>query len=172
LTDAADRLAQALRGLINEAVQAAVDPPLPTSVDSLTHRAQEPQPPDPVDEQTRRDDEERFGERAPKTWGERRLVPVAEARQALGGISPATFYKLVQSGELRLVKIGRRSFVLMSTIDEFIERHRGRLGGSAMSLCGLGITRCQSRLPSPFSGTRPANSAASCSMSQSAVLIA
>jgi hypothetical protein len=67
-------------------------------------------------------------------------VPVAEARQALGGISPAAFYELVQGGELRLVKIGRRSFVLMSTIDEFIERRRGRLGGSAMSLCGLGIT--------------------------------
>lgn len=43
-------------------------------------------------------------------------MPVAEARQVLGGISSATFYKLVQDGELRLVKIGRRSFVLISTL--------------------------------------------------------
>jgi hypothetical protein len=35
-------------------------------------------------------------------------------------------YKLVQDGELRLVKIGRRSFVLISTIDKFIERQRKR----------------------------------------------
>jgi hypothetical protein len=124
--DGADRFAQALRDLINEAVQAAVNPRRSIPIDALTRRGHESHPGDPVDEETRRGYEERFGEHAPKTWGERRLMPVADARQALGGISRATFDKLVQGGELRLVKIGRRSFVLMSTIDEFIERHQGR----------------------------------------------
>jgi excisionase family DNA binding protein len=38
-------------------------------------------------------------------------MPLKEARQQLGGISPTTFYALVKEGELPLVKIGRRSFV-------------------------------------------------------------
>jgi hypothetical protein len=33
-------------------------------------------------------------------------MPVKEARQQLGGISPTTFYALVKEGELSLVKIG------------------------------------------------------------------
>jgi hypothetical protein len=69
-------------------------------------------PGDPVDEEIRQEYEKRFGEHAPKTWGGGpRLIPVKEARERLGGISPTTFYKLVSDGELRTVKIGSRTFV-------------------------------------------------------------
>jgi len=61
-------------------------------------------PGDPVDEEIRREYEKRFGEPAPKVWGERRLISVAEAREWLVGISPTTFYGLIKQGELSLVK--------------------------------------------------------------------
>jgi len=52
------------------------------------------------------------------------LLPIAEARHQLGGISPSTFYALVNKGELSLVKIGRRSFVQAEELDGFIRRKR------------------------------------------------
>jgi excisionase family DNA binding protein len=54
---------------------------------------------------------------------------VTEGRQQLGGISPTTFYALVKEGELGIVKIGRRSFVLAEEIDEFLRRKRYDLPG-------------------------------------------
>ena len=54
----------------------------------------------------------------------RHLMPVKEARHQLGGISHSTFYALVKEGELSLVKIGRRSFVLAEGLDEFLRRKR------------------------------------------------
>jgi excisionase family DNA binding protein len=65
-----------------------------------------------------------FGEPAPRFWGERRLISVAEATEWLGGISPSTFYALVKEGELSLVKIGRRSFVRAEELDDFVRRKR------------------------------------------------
>jgi excisionase family DNA binding protein len=110
MSDAADRLAQAIRDVINEAVQAAVVQERPTA--------------EPA----------RVAER-PKMAAEdfdlcpwcntrhmRHLLPVKEARQQLGGISPTTFYALVKEGELSLVKIGRRSFVQAEELDDFIRR--------------------------------------------------
>ena len=121
MSDAADRLAQALRDLINEAVQEAVAR-LPTPGDTPQVRGQVPG--DPVDEEIRREYEKRFGESAPKVWGERRLISVVEARAWLGGISPTTFYALVKRGELSLVKIGRRSFVQAEDLDDYLRRKR------------------------------------------------
>ena len=106
--------AEALRDLINEAVQAGVerDPPTPTPA--------------------------RVGERAKVPEADfdmcpccnkkhmRHLMPVEEARQQLGGISPTTFYGLVKEGELSLVKIGRRSFVHAEDLDDFLRRNRPR----------------------------------------------
>ena len=54
------------------------------------------------------------------------LRDLKEARQQLGGISPATFYALVKGGELSLVKIGRRSFVQAEDLDDFLRRNRPR----------------------------------------------
>jgi excisionase family DNA binding protein len=91
MSDAADRLAKAIRDLIGEAVQAAAE------------RQSVQQPPAP---------------QAPR----QRLITIAEARQELGGISPTTFYQLVKDGELRVVKIGRRTFVAVSELDKYICR--------------------------------------------------
>lgn len=50
------------------------------------------------------------------------LLTVDEAREALGGVSVGTFYKLVADG-LPLVKLRRRTFVRPEDLAEFVERH-------------------------------------------------
>ncbi|MGD1172152.1 helix-turn-helix domain-containing protein [Mycobacterium seoulense] len=112
MTDAADRLAEALRDLIKEAVQEAVERDRRTSA---TERVVErPVVPD--------------GDFDRCPWCNKRhmrhLMPVKEAREQLGGISPTTFYALVKEGELSLVKIGRRSFVQAEELDDFVNRKR------------------------------------------------
>ena len=52
--------------------------------------------------------------------GERMLVPIPESCKELGGISRTTAYKLVEDGELELVKIGRRSFVTMRSLEAYV----------------------------------------------------
>jgi excisionase family DNA binding protein len=112
MSDAVDRLAQALRDVINEAVHAAVE------LDRLTPR------PAPVVERPKVPEED--FDLCPwcNTKHMRHLMPVTEARHQLGGISNSTFYALVKEGELSVVKIGRRSFVQAEELDEFIRRKR------------------------------------------------
>ena len=112
MSDAAERLAQALRDLINEAVQAAVERERPTP------------PPARVVERPKVPEED--FELCPwcRKKHMRHLMPVTEARQQLGGISPTTFYALVKEGELSLVKIGSRSFVQAEDLDDFVRRNR------------------------------------------------
>jgi hypothetical protein len=50
------------------------------------------------------------------------LYPIVEVRQKLGGISPTTFYQLVAAEQIRVVKIGRRSFVTAAALHAFIDR--------------------------------------------------
>jgi hypothetical protein len=57
-------------------------------------------------------------------------MPVKEAQQQLGGISPTTFYPLVKDGELSLIKICRRSFVHSEELDDFLTRKRFRSNGN------------------------------------------
>jgi excisionase family DNA binding protein len=121
MSDSVDRLAQALRDVINEAVQEAV---ARRSAPRDAPHGRGPAPGDRVDEEVRREYEKRFGEPAPKVWGERRLISVAEARHQLGGIGHSTFYSLVKKGELPLVKIGSRSFVQSEELDDFVRRKR------------------------------------------------
>jgi excisionase family DNA binding protein len=112
MSDDTGQLAQALRDLISEAVQAAV-------------------------ERERRTVPPAGGQELPNVpeadfdlcpWCNkkhmRHLMPVKEARHQLGGISHSTFYALVKEGELSLVKIGRRSFVLAEDLDESLRRKR------------------------------------------------
>ena len=94
VSDTADRLAKALRDLINEAVRAAVDDALRATV----------QP--------------------PSAEQRRRLITVAETRKELGGISRTTFYKLVEEHSLSMVKIGRRTFVATSELDAYVKLQR------------------------------------------------
>jgi excisionase family DNA binding protein len=122
MSDAAERLAQALRDLIDEAVQAAVErdrpapPPAPAAAENLA--AENPKVPEADVNMCPWCDKKHT----------RHLMPVTEARHQLGGISPTTFYALVNEGELSLVKIGRRSFVHAEDLDDFLRRKRHTRG--------------------------------------------
>ena len=48
------------------------------------------------------------------------LHPIPEARARLGNIGHSKFYQVVASGQLKLVKIGRRSFVTSDELERFI----------------------------------------------------
>ena len=50
----------------------------------------------------------------------RLLYSVRETREQLGGISHAYFYKLVNQGLIRLIKLGRRSFVSRQELEAFV----------------------------------------------------
>ncbi|MEW2484101.1 helix-turn-helix domain-containing protein [Mycobacterium sp. NPDC049093] len=52
----------------------------------------------------------------------RRLVPIPEARQALGGIGRSTLYELVARGEFVKVNIGRRGFITAKSLDAYVDR--------------------------------------------------
>ena len=51
----------------------------------------------------------------------RRLYPVSEARQLLGGIGHSTFYQLVKDGVVVITKVRNRSMVTDRNIDRAIE---------------------------------------------------
>jgi excisionase family DNA binding protein len=139
MSDAADRLVKALADVINEAVELAIArqeaPGLRTSmtprsqahlrnmkIKGTTRYTPPPgeRPGDPVDEEIRQTYEEKYGEPAPKTWGETpRLIPIVEAAKRLG-ISRSTCYQLVNDGRLKTVKIGARRLVPVSAIEQFI----------------------------------------------------
>jgi excisionase family DNA binding protein len=111
MSDAVDRLAEALRDLINQSVQQAVERERPT-----------PPPAQVVERPKVQEQDSDLCSRCKKHM--RHLLPVSEARQQLGGISPNTFYALVKDGELSLIKIGRRSFVHSEELDDFLTRKR------------------------------------------------
>lgn len=52
---------------------------------------------------------------------ERVLYTVEEAVTVLGGLSRASVYKLMKSGKLRSVHIGRRVFISRQAIERFAE---------------------------------------------------
>lgn len=59
-----------------------------------------------------------------RTHPEPRLYDVDTGRGYLGNLSRETFYKLVRTGELSIVKIGRRTFVDRAELDRFIEERK------------------------------------------------
>lgn len=50
----------------------------------------------------------------------RRLVPIEETQEQLGGISRTTVYGLVNSGLLAKVNIGRRGFITADSIEKYV----------------------------------------------------
>ena len=68
---------------------------------------------------TRNEGEMNTQEESPKL--KRRLYPLAEAQDQLGGIGRTTLYQLAKSGQLQLVKIGARTFVTHKSLDSYIE---------------------------------------------------
>ncbi|MGY4650530.1 helix-turn-helix domain-containing protein [Mycobacterium sp. URHB0021] len=113
MSDAADRLAQAIRDVVNEAVSAA----------AVRREGPTPAPARAVERPEIPQEDFLLCPWCDKKHN-RHLVPVKEARHQLGGISPTTFYALVKDGELSLVKIGRRSFVQAEDLDDFVRRKR------------------------------------------------
>lgn len=54
------------------------------------------------------------------TLTQRDLYPIPEVRQRLGGISHTSFYEIVKRCEIKIVKIGRRSFVTAAEIGRYV----------------------------------------------------
>jgi excisionase family DNA binding protein len=52
----------------------------------------------------------------------KRLVPIPEARQVLGGIGHTTVYQLIKRGEIVKVNIGRRGFITSESLDAYMDR--------------------------------------------------
>ncbi len=50
---------------------------------------------------------------------DRIAVSVPEAAQALGGVSENTIWNLLRDGTLRRLKVGRRTLIPVSSIEEF-----------------------------------------------------
>ena len=53
---------------------------------------------------------------------EKRLLRRDAACERLGGISMVFLYKLASEGEIKLVKIGSRSFITEDSVVDYIER--------------------------------------------------
>ncbi|PPJ18435.1 DNA-binding protein [Nocardia nova] len=53
---------------------------------------------------------------------QRRYCPLVEAGKELGGVSKVKVYSLINAGELKRVKIGKRSYVTRKSIEEFLDR--------------------------------------------------
>lgn len=54
--------------------------------------------------------------------GARRLISIPEAQGVLGGLGRTTVYELVKRGDIARVKIGRRSFVTVESLESYIDR--------------------------------------------------
>ncbi|CAA0120985.1 Uncharacterised protein [Mycolicibacterium vanbaalenii] len=52
----------------------------------------------------------------------RRLVPIPEAREVLGGIGHTTIYDLIKRGEIVKVNIGRRGFITSESLAAYVDR--------------------------------------------------
>ena len=50
------------------------------------------------------------------------LTPIPGVQSQLGDVSRTTIYKLVDSGELVRVNIGRRSFITTESLTAYVER--------------------------------------------------
>jgi hypothetical protein len=49
------------------------------------------------------------------------LLSLPQAQASLGGIGPTLLYKLIDTGSIQRVKIGRRAFVTQASVDAFVE---------------------------------------------------
>jgi hypothetical protein len=49
------------------------------------------------------------------------LLSLPQAQAALGGIGLTLLYKLIDTGSVQRVKIGRRAFITQASVDAFVE---------------------------------------------------
>lgn len=59
----------------------------------------------------------------------RQILSVEKSCEYLGGISKVSLYNRVNAGEIQLIKIGRRSFITLESMDAYLDRLIG--GGDA-----------------------------------------
>ena len=71
---------------------------------------------------TQKPDTDRSPNEAEGHQPERLIYPIPEARQLLGGISHSYFYELVKSGDLEVVKMGKRTFITGEAIRKLVDR--------------------------------------------------
>ncbi|MCH7900283.1 MAG: helix-turn-helix domain-containing protein [Acidobacteria bacterium] len=55
-------------------------------------------------------------------------LSVPEAAEALGGVSENTIWNLLREGSLRRLKVGRRTLIPVSSIEEFAGSPHGHAG--------------------------------------------
>lgn len=56
----------------------------------------------------------------------RKIIALEKVRtEYLGGVSKVKVYELINAGELKKVKIGRRSFITDESLDAYLERLAG-----------------------------------------------
>jgi excisionase family DNA binding protein len=85
----------------------------------------------------------------------RELHSIEEARFVLGGISRATIYDLLNSGELPSVTIGRRRFIPAAAIAAFIATSSTTVGPSERMASGRHRAVQMLLQLAPTSPTRP-----------------
>jgi excisionase family DNA binding protein len=49
------------------------------------------------------------------------LRSIDEAQAVLGGIGRTTLYELIGSGDLKVIKLGRRTFIAQAELERFVE---------------------------------------------------
>lgn len=59
------------------------------------------------------------------------VVPMPEARQALGGIGHTMLYELINRCEIVKVNIGRRSFITTESLAAYVDRLSGAASARA-----------------------------------------
>jgi excisionase family DNA binding protein len=53
---------------------------------------------------------------------ERLLYSLDQASEALGGLGRTSIFELIKEGELKVVRIGRRTFISQQALAEFVHR--------------------------------------------------
>ena len=51
----------------------------------------------------------------------KKLCSVKEGRTVLGGIGNTTLYALIASGDLEAIKVGRRTFLTVQSLEAFVQ---------------------------------------------------
>lgn len=62
---------------------------------------------------------------------DRILVPMTQAQEMLGGIGKTLMYELIDARKVQRVKIGRRSFVTVASLNSYTEQLIGEQATAA-----------------------------------------
>lgn len=61
----------------------------------------------------------------------RLLHPIPEASDVLGGMSRSTLYEKIAGGEIKAVKVGRRTYIAHEELERFVQTLTGAVAGEA-----------------------------------------